>query len=72
MLALRLASQRLTRAAACCAQGWHRPAGYKEVQTPSMDTLVKQGIELDHAYSFKFCSPTRSSLQSGRYPVHVK
>ena len=22
-------------------------------------------------YSFQFCSPTRSSLQSGRYPSHV-
>eukprot|EP01043_Picozoa_sp_COSAG02_P000887 COSAG02_NODE_18_length_54986_cov_345.599322_21_plen_249_part_00 len=51
--------------------GWHRPEGYKEVQTPHMDTLVKEGIELDHAYSYKFCSPTRSCLQSGRLPVHV-
>ena len=51
--------------------GWHRPKGYKEVQTPSMDELVKEGIELDHAYSYKFCSPTRSCLQSGRLPVHV-
>lgn len=25
----------------------------------------------DRAYSFQFCSPTRSSLQSGRYPSHV-
>lgn len=36
-----------------------------------MDQLVKEGIELDQAYSFEFCSPTRSSLQSGRLPVHV-
>ena len=36
-----------------------------------MDKLVKEGIELDHAYSYKFCSPTRSCLQSGRLPVHV-
>ena len=94
--------------------GWHRPEGYAEVQTPAMNALVKDGIELDQAYSFKFCendptrvqsplpfsfsltislaplmphaspwwspihqprtapgSPTRSSLQSGRLPVHV-
>ena len=51
--------------------GWHRKAGYQEVQTPNMDMLVKQGIELDRAYSFKFCSPTRSALQSGRLPTHV-
>ena len=36
-----------------------------------MDALVKSGIELDQAYSFQFCSPTRSSLQSGRLPTHV-
>lgn len=51
--------------------GWHRPAGFDEVQTPVMDALVKGGIELDQAYSYQFCSPTRSSLQSGRLPTHV-
>ena len=39
--------------------------------TPNMDQLVKDGIELDQAYSFKFCSPSRSALQSGRFPTHV-
>eukprot|EP01047_Picozoa_sp_COSAG01_P056149 COSAG01_NODE_6333_length_3731_cov_3.572687_7_plen_106_part_00 len=52
--------------------GWHaNPQNEKEVLTPRMDALVKEGIELDRAYSFQFCSPTRSSLQSGRYPSHV-
>lgn len=51
--------------------GWHRPEGYEEVQTPRMDAMVKAGIELDQAYSYQYCSPTRSSLQSGRLPVHV-
>jgi arylsulfatase I/J len=55
--------------------GWHRkelPGGETpEVQTPVMDALVAEGIELDQAYSFKFCSPTRSALQSGRFPTHV-
>jgi hypothetical protein len=51
--------------------GWHRPEGYAEVKTPSMDAMVREGIELDQAYAYKFCSPTRSSLQSGRLPVHV-
>ena len=46
--------------------GWHRPEGYKEVQTPVMDQLVKDGIELDRHYVFKFCSPTRSAAQTGR------
>jgi hypothetical protein len=51
--------------------GWHRPAGFAEVQTPNLDALVRGGIELDRAYAFKVCSPTRSSFQSGRLPVHV-
>eukprot|EP00040_Diaphanoeca_grandis_P016465 m.84937 g.84937 ORF g.84937 m.84937 type:complete len:573 (-) comp25821_c0_seq3:107-1825(-) len=51
--------------------GWHRPVGYNEVQTPVMDQLVKEGIELDRQYVFKFCSPTRSAAQTGRNPIHV-
>ena len=54
--------------------GWHRSAddkGRREVQTPNMDALVKEGIELDQAYSYKTCSPSRSALQSGRLPTHV-
>ena len=30
--------------------GWHRPAGYSEVQTPHMDKLVETGVELDRNY----------------------
>lgn len=52
--------------------GWHRPAGYQEVQTPTMNALVKEGIELNRHYVHMMCTPTRSSLQSGRLPVHVQ
>lgn len=54
--------------------GWHNDVesgGQREVQTPYMNELVATGIELNHHYTFKFCSPTRSSLQSGRNPIHV-
>ena len=54
--------------------GWHNSVltgGQREVQTPHMDKLVATGIELNQHYTFKFCSPTRSSLQSGRNPIHV-
>eukprot|EP00039_Didymoeca_costata_P001708 m.54477 g.54477 ORF g.54477 m.54477 type:complete len:583 (-) comp10929_c0_seq2:800-2548(-) len=51
--------------------GWHRDDAFAEVQTPMMKSLIQEGIELDRAYSFQFCSPTRSSLQSGRLPTHV-
>ena len=50
--------------------GWHR-ANDSEVRTPVMDTLVSDGIELDRHYVFKFCSPSRSALQTGRNPTHV-
>eukprot|EP01043_Picozoa_sp_COSAG02_P056191 COSAG02_NODE_6628_length_3450_cov_3.031334_2_plen_110_part_00 len=33
--------------------GWHRPNGDNEVKTPSMDAMVREGIELDHAYAYK-------------------
>lgn len=42
-----------------------------EVQTPTLDQLVRDGIELDRAYAYKCCSPTRSAFQSGRHPYHV-
>lgn len=42
-----------------------------EIKTPNIDTIASEGIKLTRHYSYKFCSPTRSSLQSGRLPVHV-
>lgn len=42
-----------------------------EVRTPNIDGLVAEGIELARNYVYKVCSPTRSSFQSGRLPVHV-
>jgi arylsulfatase A-like enzyme len=49
--------------------GWHRnytaPGGLfvpptPEVLTPHMNALVADGIELDRAYVYKYCSPSRS------------
>ena len=51
--------------------GWHRPAGYDEVRTPNLDTLVAQGVEMERHYAHKYCSPSRSAFQSGRAPIHV-
>jgi len=50
--------------------GYHRPNN-PEVQTPNIDNLVKEGIELNRHYVYHYCSPSRASLQSGRLPVHV-
>ena len=51
--------------------GYHRDPSTNEVVTPSIDSLVKNGLELDHHYAFKICSPSRSSLLTGRLPIHV-
>ena len=51
--------------------GYHRNPPTKEVVTPNIDMLVKEGLELDQHYVYKFCSPSRSCLISGRLPVHV-
>lgn len=50
--------------------GYHSPND-PETQTPNMNALVKEGIELDRHYTHLMCSPTRSSLQTGRLPIHV-
>mmetsp|Transcript_468 Transcript_468/g.933 ORF Transcript_468/g.933 Transcript_468/m.933 type:complete len:570 (-) Transcript_468:290-1999(-) len=39
--------------------------------TPHMNNLVKEGVLLQRHYAYKFCSPSRSSLLSGRLPIHV-
>ena len=45
------------------------PSG--ESLTPTIDGLVEQGIELNRHYVHMMCTPTRSSFQSGRLPIHV-
>ena len=39
--------------------------------TPHIDQLAYDGVQLDRFYTYKFCSPTRSSFMSGRLPLHV-
>jgi arylsulfatase A-like enzyme len=54
--------------------GWTRAANNcstPEVQTPRLDELVREGIELTRFYAYHMCSPSRSSLLSGRLPIHV-
>ena len=51
--------------------GYHRDPPTSEVVTPNIDALVKDGLELDQHYAYKFCSPSRSCLMSGRLPIHV-
>jgi arylsulfatase I/J len=43
----------------------------KQILTPHMDQMIKEGIMLERHYVFKFCSPSRSSAISARLPIHV-
>lgn len=50
--------------------GW-AGVGYHEnwFQTPHIDRLVADGMELDRFYVAPMCSPTRAGLMTGRYPI---
>ena len=43
-----------------------------EQRSPEIDRLAQaEGVVLDAFYTFRYCSPTRSALMSGRFPLHV-
>lgn len=41
------------------------------ISTPHIDQLATEGVFLDNYYVLPYCSPTRASLLSGRYPLHT-
>ncbi|MEI6235528.1 MAG: sulfatase-like hydrolase/transferase [Planctomycetota bacterium] len=45
--------------------------GAKDIKTPVLDALAKSGTILDAHYVQPVCSPTRSSLLTGRYVAHT-
>ncbi|MFC1606957.1 sulfatase-like hydrolase/transferase, partial [Candidatus Latescibacterota bacterium] len=49
--------------------GW-ADVGYhgSEINTPNIDRLVDEGVELDRFYVYPVCSPTRAALLTGRPP----
>src|SRR4051794_29730257 len=53
-------------------QGWNT-VGYHGgfVQTPNIDRIAKQGVELDRFYVSPMCSPTRAGLMTGRYAMRM-
>jgi len=50
--------------------GYHNEEN-REVQTPTLNKLMRSGVELDRFYTFNQCGPSRSALLSGRDPQHV-
>lgn len=51
--------------------GYHRTNKTKEIVTPNIDSLVKEGLQLNHHYVYNYCSPSRAAFLSGRLPIHV-
>jgi arylsulfatase A-like enzyme len=52
--------------------GFHRETPSREVVTPTMNSLARdEGIVLNRHYVHMTCTPSRSSLQTGRLPVHI-
>ena len=52
--------------------GWNFP-GYHHgeqgvLHTPTLDALAAGGVRLESSYMYKYCSPSRGSLLTGRYP----
>ena len=45
---------------------YHSP---HRIETPHIDSLAREGIELDRFYVAPMCSPTRAGLMTGRYPI---
>lgn len=42
--------------------------GGKEVPTPNVDRIAREGVKLTQFYVQSVCSPTRAALLTGRYP----
>lgn len=52
--------------------GW-RDVSYhgSEIETPSIDRIARDGIELDRFYVQPTCSPTRAALMTGKSPLRL-
>lgn len=52
--------------------GWN-DVGYHggDIETPSLDRLAKEGVQLDRFYTTPICSPTRAALMTGRDPIRL-
>ena len=50
--------------------GWNAVSYHGDIcETPNIDTIAENGLELDRFYVAPMCSPTRAGLMTGRYPI---
>ena len=50
--------------------GWGAPAD-SGIRIPSIDALRADGLTLTSSYVYQFCSPSRGSFLTGRYPYKL-
>ncbi len=48
--------------------GFH---GNTQIDTPALDRLATEGVQLDRFYTTPICSPTRAALMTGRDPMRL-
>ncbi len=51
--------------------GWNSMYHNAEQITPTLDSMVKSSLRLNSFYVYKYCSPTRGSFQTGRFPYKL-
>jgi len=47
--------------------GYHNP----DIFTPNIDSLAKEGVNLEAHYVQSICAPSRSAILTGKYPFHI-
>ena len=49
--------------------GWNDK--FNQLLTPKLDALRAEAVTLSQYYVYRFCSPSRSTFMTGRYPWHL-